>query len=89
MIQQHFDIDVDSNNDQGQCYSKEMLKALMLLCQSRRIHFISDEVYALSVFDTGNADAAPFTSVLSLDTTDLIDNDHLHVFYGMSKVSTF
>lgn len=59
----------------------------MKFCQKHHIHFISDEVYALSVYDTGNADAAPFTSVLSFDTTDLIDNDHLHVFYGMSKVS--
>jgi aspartate/methionine/tyrosine aminotransferase len=59
----------------------------MAFCQNHRIHLISDEVYGLSVFDTGNPDAMSFTSVLSFDTTGLIDDELLHVLYGMSKVS--
>jgi 1-aminocyclopropane-1-carboxylate synthase len=60
----------------------------MRFCQRHRIHLISDELYALSVFDTEDADAIPFTSVLSFDTTELIDPDYLHVLYGMSKVDS-
>lgn len=78
---------VASNVSQGQCYPRDTLTAMMRFCQKHRIHLISDEIYALSVFDTGNADAIPFTSVLSIDTTDVIDNNYLHVLYGMSKVS--
>lgn len=70
----------------GQCYSPEVLKGYMKLCQRHSIHLISDEIYALSVFDTGDPAAIPFTSVLSFDPAGLIDPDYLHVFYGMSKV---
>lgn len=58
----------------------------MKFCHKHRIHLISDEIYGLSVFDTGDSAAIPFTSVLSIDLTGLIDPDYLHVFYGMSKV---
>lgn len=57
----------------------------MKFCQKHSIHLISDEIYGLSVFETGNS-AIPFTSVLSFDPAGLIDPDYLHVFYGMSKV---
>lgn len=58
----------------------------MAFCQEKQIHFISDEVYAMSVFDTGNSDAAPFTSVLSFNTTGLVNPNLLHCLYGLSKV---
>lgn len=58
----------------------------MGLCQKHKIHLISDEVYALSIFDSGDSNALPFTSVLAIDSTDLIRPDYLHVLYGMSKV---
>lgn len=57
-----------------------------MFCQNHSIHLISDEIYGLSVFETGNLAAIPFTSVLSFDPAGLIDPDYLHVFYGMSKV---
>jgi hypothetical protein len=41
----------------------------------------------MSVYDTGYLEAAPFTSVLSIDTTDLIDPEYIQVMYGMSKVT--
>jgi 1-aminocyclopropane-1-carboxylate synthase len=43
-------------------------------------------VYALSVYPTSEPDPTPFTSVLTLDSSSLIDQDKLHVLYGMSKV---
>ena len=58
----------------------------MKFAQTNKIHLISDEVYALSVYDTGFEETVPFTSVLSLNEEGLIDTNLLHVFYGLSKV---
>ena len=60
----------------------------MLFCQKHQIHLISDEIYALSISKTGDADSVTFTSVFSFYTTGLIDDDLLHVLYGMSKVGS-
>lgn len=57
----------------------------MKFCQKHRLHLISDEIYACSVFDSGDPSATPFTSALSIDSKNLIDPDLLHVTYGMSK----
>ncbi|KAL8917278.1 MAG: hypothetical protein Q9208_008054 [Pyrenodesmia sp. 3 TL-2023] len=74
------------HNPLGKCYSVDTLKAYMRLCQTHHIHLISDEVYAMSTYQTpNNATATPFTSVLSIDTTSLIDANRLHILYGMSK----
>ncbi|KAF2142314.1 uncharacterized protein K452DRAFT_269886 [Aplosporella prunicola CBS 121167] len=74
------------NNPLGQCYSREVIIALMKLCQKHRIHLISDEIYALSVWENEEApSAAAFTSVLSIDTADIIDPSLVHVMWGMSK----
>lgn len=71
----------------GRCYSEATLKQLMKFCQKNNIHMISDEVYALSVYDTGS-DLPEFTSALSINTESLIDKDRLHILYGMSKVNS-
>ncbi|KAL2071895.1 hypothetical protein VTL71DRAFT_13130 [Oculimacula yallundae] len=76
---------VNPHNPLGRCYPPSTLVALMKFCQQNSIHLISDEVYALSVYDTGIPDLPTFTSVLSINPTDLIDIEKLHVFYGMSK----
>ena len=55
----------------------------MAFCQRHQIHFISDEIYALSVFDPGEPDLVSFTSVLSIEPA--IDENLLHVIYGMAK----
>ncbi|KAI9673631.1 MAG: hypothetical protein M1817_002268 [Caeruleum heppii] len=73
------------HNPLGQCYSPETLKALMRLCQKYQVHLISDEIYALSVFQNPDANPLPFTSVLSIDPAGTIDSDRVHVLYGMSK----
>lgn len=57
----------------------------MKLCQKYNIHLISDEVYACSVFDSGEPDTVPFTSVLSIDSKHLIDENLVHVEYGFAK----
>jgi 1-aminocyclopropane-1-carboxylate synthase len=71
---------------EGNCYPREALIELMRFCQRHKLHLISDEIYALSVFENPDfPNAAPFASALSLDTTDVIDSDLVHVIYGLSK----
>lgn len=63
-------------NPLGRCYTAEMLRYMVDFCQREKLHFVVDEVYALS--------AGPgFTSVLSLDLRDALGN--VHVLWGMSK----
>lgn len=69
----------------GKCYPKKTLVKIAKFCQKHRLHLLSDEIYASSVFDSGEEDATPFTSVLSIDSKDLIDPELLHVTYGLSK----
>ncbi|KAB2579762.1 1-aminocyclopropane-1-carboxylate synthase-like protein 1 [Lasiodiplodia theobromae] len=75
------------NNPLGcRCYSREVIVELMKLCQKYQIHLVSDEIYALSVWDNPEArDAPPFTSVLSIDTAGIIDPSLVHAMWGMSK----
>ncbi|KAH9221867.1 pyridoxal phosphate-dependent transferase [Leptodontidium sp. 2 PMI_412] len=73
------------SNPLGQCYPPETLKRIMEFCGRTKIHLISDEVYAMSVFGPGYLEAVPFTSVLSIDPTGLMDPEYVQVMYGMSK----
>lgn len=64
--------------------------AYMRLCEKHKIHFISDEVYALSVFinpDFPNANT--FTSALSIDISGLISPDLVHVLCVLSTLISF
>lgn len=76
------------HNPLGRCYSRSTIDGLMRLCQSRQMHLISDEIYALSVWNNSVDKDVPFTpfeSMLSRDTANLIDPDLVHVLWGMSK----
>ncbi|RKL47521.1 hypothetical protein BFJ72_g1753 [Fusarium proliferatum] len=75
---------VNPHNPLGRCYHKSTLISIMQFCQKHRLHLLSDEIYACSVFDTDEP-AVPFTSILSINPTDLIDPELLHVTYGLSK----
>lgn len=76
-----------TNTISGQCYDRETLVGLLHLCASKGIHLISDEIYALSVFNQEDPQAESFTSVRAIDLTGIIDPGQVHVLYGMSKVS--
>jgi 1-aminocyclopropane-1-carboxylate synthase len=69
----------------GRCYPRSTLINLIKFCQTYQLHLISDEIYACSVFDSGEPNATPFTSILSIDTDRYIDPELLHVTYGLSK----
>lgn len=72
----------------GTCYSEEVLKGYMRLCQKLGIHLISDEIYGLSIWDNSeNKSPTPFKSVLSLDIENFMGPQMVHVVWGMSKVS--
>ncbi|CRJ90847.1 hypothetical protein BN1723_008484 [Verticillium longisporum] len=74
------------HNPLGRCYPRSVIEGYMRLCQKYSLHLLSDEIYALSIWDNPDAADAPgFTSALSIDTTDLIDSDLVHVLWGMSK----
>jgi aspartate/methionine/tyrosine aminotransferase len=77
------------HNPLGRCYSRETLIALMKLCQKYRIHLVSDEIYALSVWentvDEMSHPPAAFYSALSIDTEGIIDASLVHVLWGFSK----
>nr|XP_036587431.1 uncharacterized protein CTRU02_02347 [Colletotrichum truncatum]KAF6798373.1 hypothetical protein CTRU02_02347 [Colletotrichum truncatum] len=70
----------------SKCYPPETLVEFASFCSRNGLHFLSDEIYAKSVFPnpaiTGHAS---FVSVLSLDLHDVISSDLLHVLYGASK----
>jgi hypothetical protein len=71
----------------GRCYPPDTLRHIARFCDRNSLHLISDEVYASCVFDSGDPNAVPFTSILSLDLQGLIDPNLVHVLYGFSKVS--
>ncbi|KAF4990711.1 hypothetical protein FGRMN_8315 [Fusarium graminum] len=76
------------HNPLGRCYSRSVLVALMKLCQKYKIHFISDEIYALSIWPNTidqHPPPVPFESALAIDTSGIIDPDRVHVLWGMSK----
>lgn len=45
------------HNPLGQCYPRETIIGLMKLCQKYHIHLLSDEIYAMSVYDVPSKDA--------------------------------
>jgi 1-aminocyclopropane-1-carboxylate synthase len=78
------------HNPLGQCYEPEALIEYLKLCQKHKIHLISDEIYALSMYSlpedaTSNTNTVKFKSILSIDTDKYLDPNYLHVLYGFSK----
>lgn len=69
----------------GRCYPIDTLKAILGFCQKHQLHFISDEVYAMCVFDSGARNAVPFTSILALNLSEFINPNLVHVLYSFSK----
>lgn len=85
-------------NPLGQIYPTEWLGALLQFCENHDIHFISDEIYALSNFgvlrrsrDASNSNIvtgleSTFTSALAMDLKRLQVNPiRVHVAYSISK----
>lgn len=87
------------HNPLGRCYPRWWLEACVRFCGRRGIHFVSDEIYAHSLFGCGVGsrrsvvDGAEeeggdegFVSALSLDLDALgVDKSLVHVVWSMSK----
>lgn len=77
------------HNPLGRCYPKETIIELMKLCSKRKIHLLADEIYAASVYDVGDKEAVPFTSLLSFDYSPYISSDYVHVIYGLLSIGLY
>lgn len=75
------------HNPIGQCYPRSVIESCMRFCQDRDIHFVSDEVYALSVFASPDLPRpTPFVSALHLDPQAVgCHPSRVHVVWSTSK----
>ncbi|KAK2874943.1 hypothetical protein FQN49_001917 [Arthroderma sp. PD_2] len=75
------------HNPFGQCYPKSVLEDCIRFCHGKGIHYISDEVYALSSFENPELpDASPFVSALQIDVAGIGCNlSRVHTFWSTSK----
>ncbi|CAG8369859.1 unnamed protein product [Penicillium salamii] len=71
------------HNPLGQCYPRETLQALLEFCQRRDLHYVSDEVYALSAHQPAPEGFIPFSSILQLSESET--SERVHVVYSLSK----
>ena len=69
------------SNPLGEVYSLELALELMKVCAKFQMHFLSDEVYAMSVYDT----QTKFKSILSIPNNFVPDPIRTHFLWGMSK----
>jgi 1-aminocyclopropane-1-carboxylate synthase len=80
------------NNPLGTIYSKETVSEMLRWSLKNKVHYVSDEIYALSVYKNSNS-TTPFTSALTY-AQELVKNGefsqeqvdlYVHLIYGMSK----
>jgi 1-aminocyclopropane-1-carboxylate synthase len=80
------------NNPLGTIYSEATVKDMLRWCLKNKVHYVSDEIYALSVYKT-SSESTPFVSALTyaqeLVSTGEFPQDqvdlYVHLVYGMSK----
>ncbi|KAK5685488.1 hypothetical protein LTS10_003567 [Elasticomyces elasticus] len=76
------------HNPLGKCYSQppDTIKAIAAFCEKHSLHYLSDEIYANSVFVHDQYPrATTFHSVLSVDLNEVIRPNLVHVLYGAAK----
>ncbi|KAK5988155.1 Aminotransferase verI [Cladobotryum mycophilum] len=85
------------HNPYGHICPAEVLDGLLKYCEEANLHFVSDEIYALSAFGavdenvTGRGEglespATEFVSVLSRDLKELgVSGSRVHLLYSISK----
>lgn len=80
----------DPNNPLGTIYRKDTVKAMVRWCLRKKVHYVSDEIYALSVYEPSEK---PFSSGISL-AQDLVAvgefcqeevDTYVHLIYGLDK----
>lgn len=75
------------SNPCGRTYPRATLIEIARFCGQRKMHLLSDEIYALSTFTPYDRAATPFTSVLSIpdDPENGVFTENIHCMYGASK----
>ena len=71
------------HNPLGRCYPRETILSILEFCRENNLHYISDEVYALSAHRPYPDGLTSFISVLEIDHIPM--RDSMHVIYSMSK----
>lgn len=80
------------HNPTSRCYTRKSLIECMEFCQERGLHFISDEIYALTELKDTSPRSAKFVSALSLteplvpEGAVKIDPSRVHVIWAASKL---
>jgi aspartate/methionine/tyrosine aminotransferase len=77
------------NNPTGDIYSRQLINWLIEWCSEESLHFISDEVYARSVFNAQNGDKYVSAGTIMLEgkhqQNAIHDYKHVHIVYSFSK----
>ncbi|KAI1457520.1 PLP-dependent transferase [Annulohypoxylon moriforme] len=75
------------HNPFGKCYPKDIIIDIIKFCDSKKIHFISDELYAMSSFlNPEMPSPLPFVSTLQLDIQGIgCDLSRIHTIWSTSK----
>jgi len=75
------------HNPLGQCYPKLVLEGCLKFCNAHNIHFVSDEIYALTSFACPDIpNPVPFVSALSIDVEKLgCNRSRVHTIWSTSK----
>ncbi|KAI8239260.1 WD repeat domain-containing protein 83 [Colletotrichum sp. SAR 10_96] len=75
------------SNPCGRTYPRATLIEIARFCGQRKMHLLSDEIYAMSTFNPYDRAATPFTSVLSIpeDPENGVFTENIHCMYGASK----
>ncbi|KAH8160894.1 hypothetical protein CIB48_g7353 [Xylaria polymorpha] len=74
-------------NPLGQCYSTELITSIVRFCDEKKIHFISDEIYGMSIFPNPDIpNPVPFVSIMSIDIKAMgFDLSRVHMIWSISK----
>ncbi|KAI1435776.1 PLP-dependent transferase [Xylaria sp. CBS 124048] len=74
-------------NPLGQCYPDEVITDMVKFCDERKIHFISDEIYAMSTFPNPDIpNPVPLVSILHRDIRGMgCDLSRVHTIWSISK----
>lgn len=75
------------HNPFGQCYATSVIQDIIRFCHDKNIHFISDEIYALSKFEVADeGNFVPFVSALELDIERIGCNlSRVHTIWSINK----
>ncbi|KAI0455771.1 putative ACC synthase [Xylaria acuta] len=74
-------------NPLGQCYPTELIAGIVRFCVERKLHFISDEIYGMSIFPNPDIPhPVPFVSILNIDIQGMgCDLSRVHMIWSTSK----